>query len=104
MDDLLYYHVTISLKSAQKTIKNKMCTTCSKLIIKGLYKFSVCFENDQQQGGPWLLEDYPNDESQSTPNLPKNEHFLPAVTHTYVCVSLGKKCSFLENLVRFVFL
>ena len=29
-----------------------MCTTCSKLIIKGLYKFSVCFENDQQQGGP----------------------------------------------------
>ena len=81
-----------------------MCTTCSKLIIKGLYKFSVCVENDQQQGGPWLLVDYPKDESQSTPNLPKNEHFLPAVTHTCVCVLWGKKCSFLENLVCFVFL
>ena len=24
----------------------------------------------------------------------KNEHFLPPDTHTYVCVSGGKKCSF----------
>ena len=31
---------------------------------------------------------------QSTPNFPKNEHFLPPDTHTYVCVSGGKKCSF----------
>ena len=31
---------------------------------------------------------------QSTPNFLKNEHFLPPDTHTYVCVSGGKKCSF----------
>ena len=31
---------------------------------------------------------------QSTPNFPKNKHFLPPDTHTYVCVSPGKKCSF----------
>ena len=31
---------------------------------------------------------------QSTPNFPKNEHFLLPDTHTYVCVSGGKKCSF----------
>ena len=30
----------------------------------------------------------------STPNFPKNEHFLPSDTHTYVCVSRGKKYSF----------
>ena len=34
---------------------------------------------------------------QSTPNFPKNEHFLPPDTHTYVCVSGGKKCLFLEK-------
>ena len=32
----------------------------------------------------------------STPNFPKNEHFLPPDTHTYVCVIGRKKCS--ENL------
>ena len=31
---------------------------------------------------------------QSTPNVPKNEHFLPHDTHTYVCVSGDKKCAF----------
>ena len=31
---------------------------------------------------------------QSTPNFPKNEHFLPLDMQTYVCVSWGKKCSF----------
>ena len=31
---------------------------------------------------------------QSVPNSPKNEHFLPPDTHTNVCVSGGKKCSF----------
>ena len=36
-------------------------------------------------------------ESQSTPNVPKNEHFLSPYTHTYVCVSGGKKCSFLDS-------
>ena len=30
---------------------------------------------------------------QSTPNFPKNEHFLPPVKHRHVCVSRGKKCS-----------
>ena len=30
----------------------------------------------------------------STPNFPKNEHFLLPLTHTYVCVLGGKKCSF----------
>ena len=31
---------------------------------------------------------------QSTSNFPKNEHFLLPDTHTYVCVSGGKKCLF----------
>ena len=31
---------------------------------------------------------------QSTPNFPKNEHFLPADAHKCVCVLGGKKCSF----------
>ena len=31
---------------------------------------------------------------QSTPSFPKNEHFLPSDTHTYVCGSGTKKCSF----------
>ena len=34
---------------------------------------------------------------QSTPNFPKNEHFVPPDMHTYVCVSGGKKCSFFEK-------
>ena len=33
----------------------------------------------------------------STPNFPGNEHFLPPDTHTCVCVSGGKKCSFFEK-------
>ena len=35
---------------------------------------------------------------QSTPNFPKKEHFLPPDTHTYMYVSVGKKCSFLEKM------
>ena len=31
---------------------------------------------------------------QSTPNFPKNEHFLPPDTHTNVCASRGNNCSF----------
>ena len=31
---------------------------------------------------------------QTRSNFPKNERFLPPDTHTYVCVSGGKKCSF----------
>ena len=31
---------------------------------------------------------------QSTPNFPNIKRFLPPDTHTYVCVSGGKKCSF----------
>ena len=30
----------------------------------------------------------------SKSNFPKNKHFLPSDTRTYVCVSGGKKCSF----------
>ena len=33
-------------------------------------------------------------EKQNMPNFPKKEHFLPPDTHTYVCVSGGKKPSF----------
>ena len=29
--------------------------------------------------------------------FPKSEHFLPFDTHTYLCVSGGKKCSFFGN-------
>ena len=35
--------------------------------------------------------------NRSMPNFPKKEHFLPPDTHTYVCVSGGKKCSFFEK-------
>ena len=41
---------------------------------------------------------------QSTPNFPKNEHFLRPDTHTYVCVSGGKKCSFSGKLDVLCFL
>ena len=34
---------------------------------------------------------------QSTPKFTKNKHFLPPDTHTYVCVSGGKKCLFFGN-------
>ena len=34
---------------------------------------------------------------QNMPNFPKNEHFLPPDTHTYVRVSGEKKCSFFGN-------
>ena len=35
---------------------------------------------------------------ESTPNFPKNEHFLSPDTHTYVCVSGSKKCLFFRKL------
>ena len=41
---------------------------------------------------------------QSTPNCPKNEHFIPPDTLTYVSISGGEKCSLSENLACFVFL
>ena len=40
----------------------------------------------------------------STPNFRKNKHFLPRHTHTYVCVSGGKKCSFFGKLCVLFFL
>ena len=43
----------------------------------------------------------------STPNAPKNKHFLPSDTHTYVCVcayQVVRNVRFLENLACFVFL
>ena len=33
----------------------------------------------------------------SMPKFPENKHFLPPDTHTYVCVSGGKKCLFCGN-------
>ena len=42
--------------------------------------------------------------NQSTPKFPKNKHFLPPDTHTYVCVLGGKKCYFSEILACFAFL
>ena len=33
-------------------------------------------------------------QKRSTLNVPKNKHFLPHDTHTYVCVSGGKRYSF----------
>ena len=41
---------------------------------------------------------------QDTPNFPKNEHFLPPDTHTYVWVSEGKKCSFFRKFGVLCFL
>ena len=38
------------------------------------------------------------------PNFPKNEHFLPPDTHTYICVSGGKKCSFFGKFSMLCFL
>ena len=35
---------------------------------------------------------------ESTPNFPKNEHFLSPDMHTYVCVSGGKKCLFFRKI------
>ena len=41
---------------------------------------------------------------QSKPNFARNEHFLPPDTHTYVCVSGGKKCSFFGKIGVLCFL
>ena len=40
---------------------------------------------------------------QRTPNFPQNEQFLPRDTHTYVCVSGGKKCLFFWKIWRALF-
>ena len=41
---------------------------------------------------------------QSTPNFPKNEHFLSPDTHTYMCVSGSKKCLFFGKFGMLCFL
>ena len=41
---------------------------------------------------------------QSTPNFPKNKHFLPSDTYTYARVSGGRKCSFLGKFGALCFL
>ena len=41
---------------------------------------------------------------QSTPNFLKNEHFSLSDTHTYVCVSGGKKCLFFGKFDMLCFL
>ena len=45
-----------------------------------------------------------NSIQQSTPNTPKNEHFLPPNTDAYVCVSGYKKCSFFGKFGMLCFL
>ena len=40
---------------------------------------------------------------QSTPNLPKNNHFLTPDTYTHVCILWGINVYFSENLASFVF-
>ena len=45
-----------------------------------------------------------NSIQQSTPNTPKNEHFLPPNTYAYVCVSGYKKCSFFGKFGMLCFL
>ena len=37
------------------------------------------------------------------PDFTKNEHFLPPDTHTYVCVSGSKKCSFFRKIWHAMF-
>ena len=41
---------------------------------------------------------------QSTPNFPKNKHFLNPDTHTYVSVLGSKKCSFFGKFCVLCFL
>ena len=41
---------------------------------------------------------------QSSPNFPKNDHFLPPDMHTCMCVSGVRNIRFLKNLWCFVFL
>ena len=55
---------------------------------------------------PYLVISKRVSRKQSTPNFLKNEHFLPPDTHTYVCVSVGKKCLCVPGgtLACFVFL
>ena len=43
-------------------------------------------------------------ESKARQNFRKNKHFLPPDTHTYVCVSGGKKCLFFGNFGVLCFL
>ena len=38
------------------------------------------------------------------PNFTKKEHFLPPDTQTYVCVTGGKKCSFIKKFDVLCFL
>ena len=42
--------------------------------------------------------------TQSTPSFPKCKHFLSPDTHTYVCISGGKKCSFFGKFGMLSFL
>ena len=43
-------------------------------------------------------------EKKSTPNVPRDEHFFPPDTYTYVCVSGCKKCSFFGKFGMLCFL
>ena len=60
-------------------------------------KSSVIRQKGESQNGCFKKK-------KSTPNFPKNEHFLVPDPHTYVCVSEGKKCSFFGKLGVLCFL
>ena len=50
--------------------------------------------NTKHQKKESIDKKWDNSRKQSTPNFLKNEHLFPPDTHTCVCVSGGKKCSF----------
>ena len=56
------------------------------------------YEKSQRQ---WLCL---KTRKQNTPNFPKNKHFLPPETPTYVCISGNKKCSFFRKFGELCFL
>ena len=59
-------------------------------------KSSEIRQKDESQNG--------GDKKQSTTNFPKNERFLPSDTHTYLCVSGGKKYLFFVKFGELCFL
>ena len=59
-------------------------------------KSSVITQKGKSQNGCF--------KKKSTPNFPKNKHFLPPDKHTYMCVSRGKKCLFFRKFGGLCFL
>ena len=75
-----------------------------------MFNYDGQFVDNKAKGriSKWVLQE------KSTPNFPKNEHFLLSDTHTFQCVSGVKKCLFFRKfgvlcflvapVLRFVFL